>query len=314
MDISKIIQNLEAADPNYKIIGYVAEEDNMAVSQNTDIARYSAKDLVRTVGNINVSEIVVAGDYGKGVSLEVYNQLINLLESGFPIREYTQVYEEVAQRIPVEYVDKDFYTYFPFSRSNRNKFYQFAHRLFDVICSIIGLTVLFTILPLIFILNLMGNRGPLFYIQRRIGRNGRAFKMIKLRTMVKNAEKEGAVFAQKNDNRITIFGKFLRNTRLDEVPQFINVLLGQMSVIGPRPERPEFVRKLSKAIPFYETRHIVKPGLTGWAQVKGNYVSTEEDMLEKLQYDLYYIKHRNLFLDLNIVLKTISTIIFYRGQ
>jgi len=313
IDISKIIKNLEGADPNYKVVGFVAETNNLK-EEHQGIVQFPAEDLVRTVGDNNVSEIVVAGDYGKGVSLAVYNQLINLLESGFPIREYTQVYEEVAQRIPVEHVDKDFYTYFPFSRSNQNKFYQFSNRLFDIICSVIGLTVFMVFVPLIFIFNLIGNRGTLFYTQTRIGRNGRAFKMIKLRTMIKDAEKDGAVFAQKNDKRITTFGKFLRNTRLDEVPQFINVLLGKMSVIGPRPERPEFVRKLSKEIPFYETRHIVKPGLTGWAQVMGSYASSEEDMLEKLQYDLYYIKHRNLFLDLSIVLKTISTIIFYRGQ
>lgn len=315
MDIKKIVASLESADPNYKVVGYVAEDISSSNHLVAGVTIHSSEDLARTIATNNVSEIVVAGDYGKGVSLEVYNQLINLLESGFPIREYTQVFEEVAQRIPVENVDKDFYTYFPFSRSNQNKFYQFAHRTFDIIASLIGLSMLLGLLPLIFILNLLGNRGSLFYTQTRIGRNGRAFKMIKLRTMVKDAEKEGTpVLAQKNDTRITVFGKFLRNTRLDEVPQFINVLLGQMSVIGPRPERPEFVRKLSEIIPFYETRHVVKPGLTGWAQVKGNYVSSEEDMLEKLQYDLYYIKHRNLFLDLSIVLKTISTIIFYRGQ
>lgn len=313
-DISKIIQNLEAADPNYKIIGYVAKHDNAAVSDNIGIARYSAEDLVKTVKGINISEIVVAGDYGKGVSVNVYNQLIELLESGFSIREYTQVYEEVAQRIPVEHVGRDFYTYFPFSRNNQNKFYQFSHRLFDIISSIIGLSFLGVIIPLVFLLNFVGNRGPLFYTQTRVGRNGSAFKMIKLRTMVKNAEKEGALLTQKNDNRITTFGRFMRNTRIDEIPQFINILIGHMSVIGPRPERPEFVKKLSAAMPFYETRHVIKPGLTGWAQVKGDYVSTESDMLQKLQYDLYYIKHRNLFLDLSIVLKTVSTVIFYRGQ
>ena len=314
LDLEKIVSNLESADPNYKIVGYVAEDGNNMTKEVSGIEIYPAEDLARTIGANNVSEIVVAGDYGKGVSLAVYNQLINLLESGFPIREYTQVYEEVAQRIPVEHVDKDFYTYFPFSRSNQNKFYQFSNRLFDVTCSLLGLSILFILMPLIFILNLIANRGSLFYKQTRIGRNGRAFKMIKLRTMIKDAEKDGAVFARKNDNRITKFGKFLRNTRLDEVPQCINILFGQMSVIGPRPERPEFVRKLSEVIPFYETRHIVKPGLTGWAQVKGSYASSTDDMLEKLQYDLYYIKHRNLFLDLSIVLKTISTVIFYRGQ
>ena len=315
LDIAKIIKNLEGADPNYKIVGYVANKDNpLATSDNVDILRYPTKDLIRAVNNSNVSEIVVTGDYGKGVSLEVYNQLINLLESGFSIREYTQVYEEIAQRIPVEYVDKDFYTYFPFSSSNQSKLYQFIHRLFDIGCSIIGLSIFVAIIPFIFILNLIGNRGSFFYTQTRIGHNGKAFKIIKLRTMIKDAEKEGPVLAQKNDDRITVFGRFLRSTRLDEIPQFINVLSGHMSVIGPRPERPEFVRRLSETIPFYETRHIIKPGVTGWAQVMGSYVSSEEGMLEKLQYDLYYIKHRSLFLDLNIVLKTISTVIFYRGQ
>lgn len=313
-DISKIIKNLEGADPNYKIVGFINSRVDNDFQEFENITKYDAYDLARTVADNTISEIVVAGNYGEGVSVSLYNQLINLLESGFPIREYIQVYEEIAQRIPVEYVDKDFYRYFPFSRSNQNKFYQFSHRLFDILSSVIGLCFFVVIIPIIFLINMVANRGPLFYTQNRIGRNGRAFRIIKLRTMVKDAEKDGAVWAQKNDTRITKFGKFLRNTRLDEIPQFINVLLGQMSVIGPRPERPEFVRELSQEIPFYETRHIVKPGLTGWAQVMGSYANSQEDTLEKLQYDLYYIKHRNLFMDLSIVLKTISTIIFYRGQ
>ncbi len=313
-DISKIIKNLEGADPNYKVVGFINTSTNSEYIDYKEVDQYPIEDLVRTVANNNVSEIVVAGNYGKGVSVLLYNQLINLLESGFPIREYMQVYEEIAQRIPVEYVDKDFYKYFPFSRSNQNKFYKLSHRVFDILLSIVGLLFFIISLPFLFIGNLISNRGPLFYTQNRIGRNGRAFRIIKLRTMVTDAEKDGAVWAQKNDSRITRFGKFLRNTRLDEIPQFINVLLGQMSIIGPRPERPEFVRKLSEDIPFYETRHIVKPGLTGWAQVMGGYANSTEDNLAKLQYDLYYIKHRNLFMDLSIVLKTISTIIFYRGQ
>lgn len=132
--------------------------------------------------------------------------------------------------------------------------------------------------------------------------------------MIINAEEDGAVWATKNDERITKFGKFLRKSRLDEVPQFINVLKGDMSVIGPRPERPVFVMELSKEIPFYEIRHIIRPGLTGWAQVKSDYASSKEDALEKLQYDLYYIKKRSVFLDLNILIKTLSTILFYRGH
>jgi lipopolysaccharide/colanic/teichoic acid biosynthesis glycosyltransferase len=170
------------------------------------------------------------------------------------------------------------------------------------------------LLPLILLGNLLGNHGRLFYVQDRIGRNGLTFKIIKLRTMVKNAESNGAVFTTMNDSRITVFGKFLRKARIDEFPQFINILKGDMAVIGPRPERPVFVQEIAEVMPFYETRHVVKPGLTGWAQVNYSYGETIEDSLIKLQYDLYYIKHRSIFLDLNIVLKTFSTVLFYRGQ
>ena len=132
--------------------------------------------------------------------------------------------------------------------------------------------------------------------------------------MVANAERNGAVFAVSNDVRITRFGTFLRKTRIDELPQFINILKGEMAVIGPRPERPEIVKQIAGMMPFYETRHIIKPGLTGWAQVKYSYGENIDDSLIKLQYDLYYIKHRSFYLDLNITLKTITTVLFYRGQ
>ena len=132
--------------------------------------------------------------------------------------------------------------------------------------------------------------------------------------MVKNAETHGAVFTTVNDSRVTAFGKILRKARIDEFPQFLNVLKGEMAVIGPRPERPVFVNEIAEVMPFYETRHVIKPGLTGWAQVNYAYVETIEDSLIKLQYDLYYIKHRSIFLDINIMLKTFSTVLFYRGQ
>jgi lipopolysaccharide/colanic/teichoic acid biosynthesis glycosyltransferase len=132
--------------------------------------------------------------------------------------------------------------------------------------------------------------------------------------MVKNAEKEGAVFATTNDSRITPFGKILRKSRMDELPQFINILKGDMAVIGPRPERPIFVNEIAEVMPFYETRHVIKPGLTGWAQVNFPYGETIDDSLIKLQYDLYYIKHRSIFLDVSIVFKTLGTVLLYKGQ
>ena len=132
--------------------------------------------------------------------------------------------------------------------------------------------------------------------------------------MVRNAEKDGPQYADALDTRVTKFGRFLRKSRLDEIPQFINVIKGDMSVIGPRPERPFFVKKYSNDLPFYEVRHLIRPGITGWAQVNARYGSSEQDSLEKLQYDLFYMKHRSLALDINILIKTLSTVIFYRGQ
>ncbi|MBT8258076.1 MAG: sugar transferase, partial [Bacteroidia bacterium] len=240
--------------------------------------------------------------------------LIDLLEKGHLIREFSQVYEAIVHRIPVQFVGKDFYRYFPFSRSNKNQLYQLVSRIFDIIISIIGLVLTLIFIPFVLIGNLMANRGPLFYSQDRVGKNGLVFRITKFRTMIADAESEGAKWAQANDKRVTSFGRLLRNSRVDELPQFLNVLKGEMALIGPRPERPVFVKELSKVIPFYETRHIIKPGLTGWAQVKMRYGSSVEDSLTKLQYDLFYIKRRSFFLDFNIIVKTISTVLYYRGQ
>ncbi len=187
-------------------------------------------------------------------------------------------------------------------------------RVFEIIISVSGLSIGILFLPFILIGNAVGNRGTLFYTQERVGKDAKVFKIFKFRTMVKNAESNGAVFTTINDARINVFGKFLRKTRIDEFPQFINILKGEMAVIGPRPERPIFVDEIAALMPFYETRHVIKPGLTGWAQVNYSYGETIDDSLIKLQYDLYYIKHRSIFLDLNIMFKTVTTVVFYRGQ
>ncbi len=314
-DLDTIITSLHKSDPNYKVIGFISTgSNNSSHFQSENLLRFNSENVTDTVEKNLISEIVVAPSQEGSITVSLNNQLINLLENGVPIREYTQVYEEITHRVPVQHVDKDFYRYFPFSRSNQNKLYLFFHRVLDLLFSIIGLTFGLCISPFIIIGNLFANKGPLFYTQQRVGINGKHFKIFKLRSMIVNAEKDGAVYASKKDVRVTKFGRFLRKSRFDEIPQFINVILGDMSVIGPRPERPVFVKELSEKIPFYEIRHIVKPGVTGWAQVNAKYGETQDDTLEKLQYDLYYIKHRSFFLDISIVFKTLSTIIFFRGQ
>ena len=314
-NLESIIDALADADPNYKIVGFVnCENSKVGSIKFNAIPEYNPKRIEEVIVKEKISEIVVASFNLDSITSEIYYKLLKLLEKGFAINEYTQVYEDMTQRVPVQFIGKDFYRYFPFSRNNQNKFYRFFHRLFDILISIIGLLVGIVFLPLIMLGNAIGNRGPLLYTQERVGKNGNLFKIIKYRTMIKNAEKNGAVWAQKGDNRITAFGKFMRNTRLDEIPQFINILKGEMSLIGPRPERAVFVKELSQMLPFYETRHMVKPGLTGWAQVKTKYAASIDDSLTKLQYDLYYIKHRGFLLDINILIKTLSTVMFFRGQ
>ncbi len=314
-DIESLVKSLQKSDPNYKVLGVVDALNSHFISLSEEIEEPPKTEAIeKIIEAYQISEVVVAVPSETGMTLDLNNQLIKTLEKGVVIREYTQVYEEITHRVPVHHVSKDFYRYFPFSRSNQNKLYLFFHRFLDVIFSAIGLILGLLLLPIVLIGNLFGNRGPLIYTQNRVGRNGKTFKIYKLRSMIVDAEKDGAKYASKVDNRITRFGKFLRKSRFDEIPQFINVLKGEMSIIGPRPERPVFVNELTKEIPFYEIRHIIKPGLTGWAQVNAKYGSSTEDALEKLQYDLYYIKHRSFFLDISIVIKTLSTIIFYRGQ
>lgn len=312
----KIIYNAIAeTTTTFNILGFcVTSEDKTLPEGFPEIKKLGLHELKDTALKKNLSEIIVAGNVAESVSSTFFDDLMVLLETGIPVKEYISVYEELTNRLPVQYLGQDFYKFFPFSRSNQNKLYLFANRVMDVLVSFIGLIVSLAFLPFVLVGNFLGNKGPLFYIQVRVGKNGVPFKIIKLRTMVPNAEKDGARWAEKNDTRITPFGNFLRRSRLDELPQFLNVLKGEMSLIGPRPERPVFVEKLSEEMPFYKTRHVIKPGLTGWAQVNTEYGASNEGSLKKLQYDLYYIKHRSLLLDIRIILKTLSTMLFYRGQ
>ena len=313
-DVELIASQLQKADPHYSVVGYL--DTGTAVERNSfsGFQEFSGENLAETVRTKGIDEILISDIYSEKGRAELNEELIGLLKKGFPIKDYHQVYEEKTLRIPVQHIEKDFYKFFPFSSSNNNKFYRFFHRLFDVLVSIIGLICCGILVPFIFLGNLIGNRGSLFYRQERVGRNGEVFQMVKFRSMRSDAEANGAQWAIKNDSRATRFGKFLRRTRLDEFPQFWNILKNEMSVIGPRPERPVFVKELSSMLPYYDTRLVVKPGLTGWAQVMAEYGNSHADSLEKLQYDLYYIKHRSIFLDITILTRTLSTIIFFRGQ
>ncbi len=310
--ITEIADGLTKADANYQI-KYYLNTTKSKKSPKTNIKELFENNLLKVVQQEGIHEIVVTRN-SKFSSSKLYNDLLTLFNLGYIIKDYSEVYEELTGKVFVSFIDTELYKQFPFSKYNNKPLYLATQRIFDVLISSVGLFVFAILLPLIFILNLIANKGPLFYKQKRVGKKGKTFVIYKLRSMVINAEKNGAVWAKKNDIRITKFGKFLRKSRLDEFPQFYNILKGNMSVIGPRPERPFFVTQLANEISFYPTRHIVKPGLTGWAQVNTEYASTLKGNLEKLQYDLFYIKHQNVFLDFNIMIKTLSTVLFFRGQ
>jgi exopolysaccharide biosynthesis polyprenyl glycosylphosphotransferase len=309
--VEALVFELSISNPHYLVKGFLATDERKTA---TSLLEIPLSELESYVKEHAISEIVVANSSRKTMDVALYGLLLKLLENGVVIRQYDDVYESATYRLPIHFDDKELYKFFPFSRSNQNKLYQLYTRIFDVVFAIIGLLSLIVFLPFVFLFNLIWNKGPLFYKQERMGRNGVPFNIVKLRTMVVNAEQNGAVFASNNDSRITAFGKLLRKSRLDEMPQFINVLKGEMALIGPRPERPVFVEKIAASIPMYQTRHVIKPGLTGWAQVNYSYGENLDDSLMKLRYDLYYIKHRSLFLDINIIVKTLSTVLFFRGQ
>lgn len=314
-EVEELVTGLENVDPHYKIIAFVNSDTDSVEDFNFHYVReVKKKDLELFVTKNNVSEIIIASQKTDGITADLYQQLLHLLENGNVIREYTQVYESKTQRIPVHYMGRDFYRFFPFSRSNNNRLYLLLIRLMEFFFSFVGLLFCGVFIPIIWVCNSFANKGSLFYTQERVGKNGVVFKIYKFRTMTENSETHGAVFAAHDDKRVTPFGKFMRKSRIDELPQFINVLKGDMAVIGPRPERPFFVEEIAAVMPFYETRHVVKPGLTGWAQVNYSYGESIDESLIKLQYDLYYIKHRSVFLDLSITFKTITTVLFYRGQ
>jgi len=310
--VKKLTNKLSEVNPHFHVVGYVSIDNKEITGE--EVPQIQFNDLISAVNLNYVSEIIVSDEANKSIDSDQYKILLQILESGIVIRQYSDVYEQITLRLPIQSDDKELFKFFPFSRSNQNKLYLFFSRFFDIIFALLGLSFLAIILPFLFLFNLIWNKGPMFYFQDRIGQNGIPFKIYKLRSMIVNAEKAGAVFASINDSRVTTFGKIIRKSRLDEIPQFINVLFGEMALIGPRPERPIFVDEIAKKIPLYQTRHVVKPGLTGWAQVNYSYGESIEDSLMKLRYDLYYIKHRSLFLDLNIIVKTLNTVLFFKGQ
>ncbi|MBA4420698.1 MAG: hypothetical protein C0391_06095 [Anaerolinea sp.] len=260
----------------------------------------------------DIAEVIVAitGD----LNGELFQAILDARESGIDVTTMPAIYEELLSRVPVFHLQSDWLVRSFIDQAQTNGFYDFAKRLFDILGGIIGLVFTAIFYPFTALAILLDSGRPILYRQVRLGKGGQPYSIIKFRTMVQDSEKDGKLrFTETNDERITKVGKFLRKSHIDEFPQFVNVLLGQMSLVGPRSERPGFVNDLQKKLPFYRARLLVKPGITGWAQVNFGYAGDVETSAVKLEYDLYYIKHRNLLLDFMILVKTLGSVIKLKG-
>jgi sugar transferase (PEP-CTERM system associated) len=268
-----------------------------------------AAHLMDVVQKQKVHRVIVATpDRRGGLPMK---ELLELRMQGVKIEEATSWLEKINGKIEVENLNPSWLVFGQGFR--RSTVFIGVRRVLSVVISLAGLILALPLFPLIMLAIGCDSKGPIFYTQARVGKGGRSFKVVKFRTMRQDAEVAGPKWAGDNDPRITRIGKFLRSSRLDEIPQLWCVLKGDMAFVGPRPERPEFIEMLSKEIPYYGVRHMVRPGLTGWAQVKYKYGSTVEDAREKLQYDLFYIKNASLGLDLLIIFQTVKTVLLRRG-
>ena len=271
-----------------------------------------SEHLLDLVEDYRISDVVIAitGEI-KG---ETFQTVLDVQERGIEVTRMPIMYEELTQRVPIEHLETDWVIRSFVDQVRVSGLYEFLKRMMDIFGGFVGTLAFLFVFPFIAIAIILETGFPVFYSQPRLGKGAKLFNILKFRTMTQNAEAEGIKAAEENDPRITKVGNFLRKTRLDEMPQFWDVLRGEMSLVGPRAERPELVAEYQKQIPFYRARLLVKPGLTGWAQINYGYVATVKETVVKLEYDLYYIKHRTLGMDFSIVLRTIGTVLRRTGR
>ncbi len=293
-----------------QIVGVVDTESATAGAPGLPLLG-GIEDIPSIVRARNVDRVVVSLADARG-KLPMQKMLEMKLD-GVSFDYLASVYEEYTGKIAVENLRPSWLIFSPGFRKTRSKLA--VKRALDIVSALAGLLLSAPILLVLAAIIKITSPGPVFYSQRRVGKDSRIFTVYKLRSMCNDAERQtGAVWASgKNDARVTKIGRIMRRTRLDEIPQFWNILIGNMSFVGPRPERPEFVESLVEQIPFYRQRHVIKPGLTGWAQVRYTYGASVEEAMEKLQYDLFYVKHMSVTLDLFIIFETIKTVLLRRG-
>lgn len=266
--------------------------------------------LVDWVREQDVSVLVL--DRVAGADETVVSQAATLHEEGIRIRTLSLFYEEWLGKLPIGELERSS-LFFDIGGLHRER-YARVKRVTDLFIGIFGLLILLVLIPLVAVGNLIANRGPLFYSQPRVGQGRSQFSILKFRTMRPEGDRLINEWTTEDDPRITPFGRLLRRSHLDEMPQVVNILRGHLSVVGPRPEQPHYVEGLAAKLPFYNLRHLVRPGLTGWAQVKYGYAGNESDAMQKLQYEFFYLRHQGFWFDLRIIGRTVRSILHQGGR
>ncbi len=269
--------------------------------------------LLKVIEDESITDLILA--ISGEMNGTMFQTILDAQEGGVDITTMPVVYEEILGRVPIFLLETDWIVRTFVDQARASSFFEMAKRLVDILGGLVGVLLLIPFLPILAVVIVLDTGFPIFFLQNRLGKSGKLYKIIKFRTMSQDAEKNGVVrITIQKDDRITRVGWFLRKSHLDEWPQFINVLKGEMSLVGPRAERSELVQELQEKIPFYRARLLIKPGITGWAQINFGYAVSVKDTAVKLEYDLYYIKHRSLIMDLVILLRTVGAVVGFRGQ
>jgi len=304
-------ETLRNADQNAHIVGYVPGPNERDPTVPAHELLEAEGTLPRLAHSLGVDEIVVALTERRAGSMPL-RQLLDCKASGVKVYDLNTHFEKTLGQIRLDYLSASWLIFG--DGFNQGAWRTGVKRVFDVFCAAAIFALASPIMLATALIIKLESKGPILYKQERVGQNGQTFSIAKFRSMSTDAEKDGKPrWASANDHRVTRVGHIIRRLRIDELPQLLNVLRGDMSLVGPRPERPFFVNQLTQEIPFYALRHSVKPGVTGWAQVRYPYGATVEDSLEKLQYDLYYVKNHTLFLDLVVLMETVGVVLTGKG-
>lgn len=309
--LTKMLKEIHSGP--FIVVGYIDDDPS---KQGEEINGYkvlgNSDQLTELTEKLDITDLIFA--ISGELKPELFRSVLHAAENDIEVTSLPALYEEVFGRVPIFLLPSDWILRSFIDQTHTSGIYESVKRLMDITFSVIGLIMLVVLFPLISLLILIDSGSPVLYSQMRVGKYGRAYKIHKFRTMYRDAEKDGvARTAVENDARITRIGKILRRSHIDELPQFWNILKGENSMVGPRAEQIELVDKFQQQLPFYRARLFVRPGLTGWAQINQRYASTLEDTAIKLEYDLYYIKNRNLFLDLTILLRTVGRVLGLKG-